>query len=62
VFDRWGELLFQKNNITTNSAADGWDGTFNGVKLTPDVYVYCVDVICGNGTVLPIKGNVSIKR
>jgi gliding motility-associated-like protein len=62
VFDRWGELLYAKNNITTNSAADGWDGTFNGAKLTPDVYVYCVDVICGNGTILPIKGNVSLIR
>lgn len=35
VFNRWGELIFESNNIT-----DKWDGTHKG-KLAPDgVYVY----------------------
>ncbi len=35
IYDRWGHLIFKTNDITK-----GWDGTKNGQKLPPDVYVY----------------------
>lgn len=60
IFNRWGQIMHEKNNISTNSIADGWDGTLNGVKLTPDVYVYYLNVVCGNGNMIPIKGNISL--
>jgi hypothetical protein len=53
-------MVFEKNNFNSNSANDGWDGMFNGVKLTPDVYVYTMEVICGTGSIIPIKGNVTL--
>lgn len=34
IFDRWGELLFQKKGPTS------WDGTFNGTLVQQDVYVW----------------------
>jgi gliding motility-associated-like protein len=62
VFNRWGQMIYQRENFSSNSSADGWDGTFNGVKLTPDVYVYSMEVTCGSGAVIPIKGNVTLIR
>lgn len=60
IFSRWGELIFEKNNLNPNDASTGWDGTFKGKKLTPDVFVYTVDVICDNNTILTHKGNVAL--
>ena len=34
IFDRWGELLFQKPGPTS------WDGTYNGSVVQEDVYVW----------------------
>jgi gliding motility-associated-like protein len=41
IFDRWGEMIFQTNDIQT-----GWDGTANnGTKVAEDgVYVYKIGV------------------
>lgn len=62
VFSRWGEIIFEKFNIKANDATKGWDGTFKGKKLTPDVYVYLVEVICDNNSTLVFKGNVSLMQ
>jgi gliding motility-associated-like protein len=62
VFNRWGEVMFQKVAVKPNDAAAGWDGTYKGTKLPPDVYVYTAEVQCENGTVLVLKGNVALLR
>jgi len=62
IFSRWGEIVFEKNNFTANDPSKAWDGTFKGMKLNPDVYVYVVDVVCDNDAVLTFKGNVALIR
>lgn len=57
VFDRWGKLLFESQNI-----GDGWDGTYNGEPLPPGVYVYYVEVRCINGQTTVKKGDVTLLR
>lgn len=37
IFNRWGELI-----KTLNSLDEGWDGTYKGVKVKDDVYVWQV--------------------
>jgi gliding motility-associated-like protein len=60
IFNRWGALVFQKNNLVPNDAKAGWDGNYNGKKLQPDVFVYQVDVVCSNGSILSYKGNITL--
>jgi len=62
IFNRWGVLVFAKANFGANIATDGWDGKYNGIDQQPDVYVYIMDVLCDNGTVLSYKGNVTLIR
>ncbi|GEO09137.1 hypothetical protein SAE01_16330 [Segetibacter aerophilus] len=62
VFNRWGQLVYQKNGGGANNPLDGWDGNLNGAPLQPDVYVYLIDVVCANNTIFPFKGNVSLIR
>jgi gliding motility-associated-like protein len=57
VFDRWGELVF-----STTRQGEGWDATFKGQAVDPDVYVYWLDVTCGDGQTFFKKGNVTVIR
>lgn len=57
IFDRWGELVFE-----TTDQSVGWDGTFKGEKLDPDVYVYHLRVTCFDGQENLIKGNITLLR
>jgi gliding motility-associated-like protein len=62
IFNRWGQTVFHKSNFAANDPTGGWNGTFNGKKLDPDVYVYTIDVLCENGEVFPFKGNVMLLK
>ena len=40
IFNRWGELVFQKQNILTNNSFEGWNGKFNNLNLPTGIYVW----------------------
>ena len=62
VFNRWGEVVFERLNFNANDAASGWDGTYKGAKLSPDVYIYSCEVVCINNEVIPFKGDITLLR
>ncbi len=62
IYNRWGELLFERKNINLNDASNAWDGSYNDGEPRPDVYVYVVQATCTNGQPLLIKGDVTIVR
>jgi gliding motility-associated-like protein len=62
VFNRWGQIVFERFNTAPNNANDGWDGTFNGKPLTSDVYVYIMEIECENNIIIPFKGNITLIR
>ena len=55
VYDRWGQEVFK-----TTDPSIGWDGSFNGKELAPDVYGYYLMVECIGGDQHIEKGNVTI--
>jgi gliding motility-associated-like protein len=62
IFNRWGEVMYERKNFALNDPTAGWNGTYKGVALTPDVYVYVVEVQCGNNEVFGLKGNVTLLK
>jgi hypothetical protein len=62
VFTRWGELVFEKFNISTNDPSSGWNGQIRGVTSKTDVFVYAIEVVCENGAIFSFKGNVTLLR
>lgn len=62
IFNRWGELVFEKENFYPNDVKFGWDGKVRGVPATPDVFVYTAEVFCDNNVVYTYKGNVTILK
>ncbi|CAN5202908.1 hypothetical protein BH09BAC1_BH09BAC1_01730 [soil metagenome] len=45
VFNRWGELVFHTKDINVM-----WDGSYKGVPMPPDVYVYQATYLNCDGT------------
>lgn len=62
IFSRWGELVFEKNSFNANDAGFGWNGTFKGLKLNPEVFVYSIEIICENNSVLVYRGNIALVK
>ncbi len=62
VFNRWGEIIFEKSNFSPNNPQFGWDGKIRGILATPDVFVYTAEVLCENDLSITYKGNVTLIR
>jgi gliding motility-associated-like protein len=57
VFDRWGEKVFESNDINF-----AWDGKFKGTLMEPNVYVYVLKVTFVDDYTASNKGTVTIVR
>ncbi len=57
VFDRWGELIFESFDRGV-----GWDGTYKGKKMDPDVYDYYLKVTCIDNIESIVKGNITLLK
>lgn len=62
IFNRWGQVVFDRANFAPNDRNFGWDGKVRGQIAPTEVYVYTCDVICDNGTLFTYKGNVAVIR
>jgi gliding motility-associated-like protein len=60
IYNRWGQLLFERVNFQLNDPSQAWDGTYNGDAPRPDVYVYLIDATCDTGETVFLKGDVTI--
>jgi len=60
IFNRWGELVFEKKNFSVNDPLAGWDGTYKGKRATTDVYIYQVEIVCDNGEITKYSGNIAL--
>jgi gliding motility-associated-like protein len=62
IFNRWGEIVFEKKEFTPNDPSAGWNGMFKGKAASPDVYIYTMEILCENNSIIPFKGNVTLLR
>jgi len=62
VFDRWGELVYKKENLLPNDEENGWDGNFRGRPVNPGVFVWVAKLIFKDGLELGLSGNVTVVR
>jgi gliding motility-associated-like protein len=57
IFDRWGQKIFETHNPNA-----GWDGTFAGNKLMPDVYVFVITYKTSGDVKKTSRGTVVLIR
>ncbi len=55
IYNRWGEEVFR-----TESLKEGWDGTYKGVKQTPQTFVYMAEVTFFDESEKTLKGNITL--
>jgi hypothetical protein len=63
IYDRWGELVFERRDFTTNDPATGWDGR-NGRRqaLNPGVFVWTAEVELRDRKITQLQGEVTLVR
>ncbi|MBY0479470.1 MAG: PKD domain-containing protein [Chitinophagaceae bacterium] len=62
IYNRWGNLVFEKTYINANEPLQGWDGMMNGQKAPPGLYSYTTEIICSDGGIIPVSGSVTLIR
>ena len=60
IFDRWGELVFEKSDFNINEYQQGWDATFRGQQVISGVFVYYGKVLLVSGEIVEIYGDVTV--
>lgn len=62
VFDRWGELVFERRGVFTNDVSEGWDGTLKGRQALPGVYAFVAELEVLPGQTAVLRGDVTVLR
>ncbi|MCC7504694.1 MAG: gliding motility-associated C-terminal domain-containing protein [Saprospiraceae bacterium] len=62
IYDRWGDLMFEGEDLTTNDRAAGWDGRLRGREVPAGVYVFVASVETQSGRVLEFRGDLTVVR
>ncbi len=62
VFDRWGELLFWRETLSTTDVSTGWDGTYKGTPMQSGSYAYELEVELLDGTSYQRNGAIFLIR
>ncbi|MEZ4993048.1 MAG: proprotein convertase P-domain-containing protein [Saprospiraceae bacterium] len=45
IFDRWGQLIYERKDFPVNDPDFGWDGTFRGERLNSGVYIWYLEAV-----------------
>ena len=59
VFDRWGNLVFDRDNLPPNQPGSGWGGT---IEQPAGVYLYVAELAFRDGQRQKISGSVVLLR
>lgn len=62
IYDRWGSLVYEAENLPLNEPSVGWDGKFGEQELNSGVYVYFAKVRFLDDKVLEYKGDILLVR
>ncbi len=61
VYDRWGTLLFEQKNFTSDNMIS-WTGAYKGKPLNTGVYIYKIILAFENNETLLLSGDISLLR
>jgi hypothetical protein len=62
VWSRWGDLVFDREEILPGISVQGWDGAMVGRPMPEGVYGWIVRVRFVNGVELTYHGDVTLMR
>lgn len=62
VYDRWGEVIYMKEDFPAGSPADGWDGSYRGTPVSPGAFAFKVIAERDDGYLIVHTGNFVLIR
>ena len=62
IYDRWGSMVYQTDNLFLNDPRAGWDGIHRGQPAQTGVYIWFAEIEFIDGRKEVIKGDVSLFR
>ncbi len=62
VFNRWGALVYEVNDVNPGFDQFGWDGTLKGEFLENAVFIYYAEIRFKDGETMLSKGDVTLIR
>ena len=62
IFDRWGNVLFDEQDLLPGDVSAGWNGQVNGERAPAGTYVYVAKVRFLDGVVQEYGGGVTLLR
>lgn len=63
IYDRWGNLVHEQGKMIPSPTGVGqWDGTYDGQRLNPGVYVYIAEISFLDGETLRFTGDITLIR
>jgi gliding motility-associated-like protein len=60
VVDRYGHLIFRKEDLYPNDTQAGWNGRSDGKRVMPGVYMYECLLQLQDGTKQIHRGNITV--
>jgi len=62
IFDRWGNLVFGRQNFQPNDPTLGWDGNFENRPMNSAIYAFFAEVEMNDGSTVMLEGDVVLMR
>ncbi|MEM6963231.1 MAG: choice-of-anchor L domain-containing protein [Bacteroidota bacterium] len=62
IFNRWGAVVFEKNNILPDTNVELWDGFFKGKRMNTGIFVWMVELEFVNGQRQILSGDLSLLK
>jgi gliding motility-associated-like protein len=62
IFERRGNMMFQRDNFPANDLGLGWDGFHRGRLMNSQVFGYYAEVKFQDGEIVIFEGDISLIR
>jgi gliding motility-associated-like protein len=62
IYNRWGNIVYEKINFFAGDRSNGWDGTFKGEPQPPGTYLYFIQMECPGGNLFVKKGTLVLVK
>ena len=62
IYNRWGNKIFETSDLEINTTSDGWNGRYDQVDESSQVFSYLVEVRDVYGQVIERAGTIQVIR